>query len=53
LLSKHGFKKELENIEDYDSFYNNDRPAEDAKESEDEMFEHFKNDRERQFYSNG
>jgi len=47
LLNKHGFKKELENIEDYDSFYNSDKPNADTKESEEEMFEHFKNDRER------
>jgi hypothetical protein len=39
LLSKHGFKKELENIEDYDSFYNDAQPAAEAQESEDEMFE--------------
>lgn len=38
LLSKHGFKKELENIEDYDSFYNDASPVAEA-ESEDEMFE--------------
>jgi hypothetical protein len=38
LLSKHGFKKELENIEDYDSFYNDALPVAEA-ESEDEMFE--------------
>lgn len=39
LLSKHGFKKELENIEDYDSFYNNNSPVAEAAESEDEQFE--------------
>jgi len=39
LLSNHSFKKELENIEDYDSFYNDAQPAAEAQESEDEMFE--------------
>ena len=39
LLSKHGFKKELENFEDYDSFYNDAQPVAEAQESEDAMFE--------------
>lgn len=56
LLKKYGFKKELEEIDDYDSFYNDDSNnfgEDDSGDESDGMSQHFKNDRERAFYRNG
>lgn len=55
LLKKYGFKKELDQIDDYDTFYNSkeDSTKQLQSDEEDEMSIHFKNERERNFYENG
>ena len=53
LLKKYGFKKELEDLEDYETFYNNDKNQVSDQEESDEDSVHFKNERERLFYRNG
>ena len=54
LLKKYGFKKELEDIDDYDAYYNKkEDDNNEADEDQNEMSEHFKNEREKNFYKNG
>lgn len=51
LLKKYGFKKELDEIEDYESFYNSTETL--SPEQEVEEDDSFINDRERAFYKDG
>lgn len=53
LLKKYGFKRELEDLEDYESFYNDDSKKVESDQESDEESVHFKNERERNFYNNG
>ena len=55
MLKKYGFKKELDQIDDYDAFYNkNDEDDKNNVDSEEnEASVHFKNEREKRFYKDG
>ena len=54
MLKKYGFKRELEDLEDYESFYNDDsKKVEPEEEASDDESIHFRNEREKNFYKNG
>ena len=55
MLKKFGIKRELEDLEDYESFYNktDSKAQKSESDSDDESFIHFSNEREKQFYNNG
>ena len=55
MLRKYGIKRELEDLEDYESHYNSNQEAKTAQSDDDndDSYKHFVNEREKQFYQGG